>query len=183
MSQPKEVHGSSRGNGDFLFFVCSFGNDEPVEEIVKSYGNLPTEVKLIISGNWKRRFTTADMKSMPTNVEFTGFISDAEFTSLMAESSGVVVLTKNEFTLNCGAYEALSLNKPLLLSNTLALRGYFKNVANFVDLRSQESISSGLRKFQNGIAEDDLGSRWSSIRDMKKAWSLKADELDYELDK
>lgn len=163
--------------GDFIFFVCSFGNDEPVEDVVRAYEELPSKITLVVSGNWARKFSKAEIEGVSENVKFTGYITDSEFESLMSRSLGVVVLTKNEFTLNCGAYEALSLNKPLLLSNTLALRNYFKRVATFVDLDSKKSISQGLQKFLNKISSDDSDNRQKSIISMKEKWEIEAEEL------
>lgn len=166
-----------KGPGEHIFFVCSFGQDEPVEEVIQAYQNFSSKVKLVVSGNWARRFSKSEIEGMPDNVKFTGYISDIEFESLMASSLGVIVLTKNEFTLNCGAYEALSLNKPVLLSDTLALRSYFKRVATFVSLDSTNSILEGMRKFKDEIIDDDSGARHKAVQNMRKSWQVDADKL------
>lgn len=163
--------------GECIFFVCSFGQDEPVEEVIEAYRKFSSMVTLVVSGNWARRFSKSEIEDMPENVKFTGYISDIEFESLMANSLGVIVLTKNEFTLNCGAYEALSLNKPLLLSDTLALRSYFKRVATFVSLDSKDSILKGIQKFKNEIIDDNSDSRQKAVQDMKETWQVEADKL------
>jgi glycosyltransferase involved in cell wall biosynthesis len=58
------------------------------------------------------------------NVTFTGFLADPDYVALLGRADVVIVLTSDDDLLNCGAYEALALDKPLILSDTKAIREY-----------------------------------------------------------
>ncbi len=127
-------------------YVCTFSEDEPYEDVIKAAGLLDKDTVVYITGNHRGRI---DPESFPPNVELTGFIDETAYWSLLAASDAVMVLTLREGCLVCGAYETVALGRPLILSDTKALRSYFDRGCVYVtpDPRSiAEGIREALRK-------------------------------------
>jgi glycosyltransferase involved in cell wall biosynthesis len=112
---------SDKGKKFRVLFICSFDPDEPVEEVLSLDAELD-DFEVIVSGNWKKMFRTLpELK----NISFSGFLSRDDYDSLLFSADGIMTLTNKEGCLCCGAYEAFSAGKPMILSDTNALRQYF----------------------------------------------------------
>lgn len=106
-------------------FICSFSSeDEPVMEVIKAAGRLSEDTIIYITGNY-RKMAALDEKLIPANICLTGFLAEKDFQSLAESCDVVIALTTLEHTLLCAAYEAVSLSKPLVLSNKKELSEYF----------------------------------------------------------
>jgi len=109
-----------------IVFVCSFSFDEPIIEIFSSAELLPRDWKVYITGHFEGKKKYSDIiKNKPKNVILIGFLPEKDYQTLLNSCDIVVVLTTEEYLLTCGAYEAISLGKVLILSDTQALRSYF----------------------------------------------------------
>jgi len=62
---------------------------------------------------------------MSDNLTLTAFIDDNAYVTLLYSCDLIVDLTTREDCLVCGAYESVSAEKPLLLSDTTALRVFW----------------------------------------------------------
>ena len=122
--------------------ICSFSDDEPVKEILDAADALPT-VFFYISGD-KSRASKQILNRKQKNVKFTGFLSKSSYVDVLREVDAIIVLTKNDKTMLAGAYEALSLQKPLITSNWKPLRRYFNKGTIHVD-NSSSQIESAIR--------------------------------------
>lgn len=122
--------------------ICSYGNDEPISEMMAAARNLMSDgVKLYFTGDISRM---NEQINIPENVMFTGYLPDNEYWQLLIKANVIVDLTTREDCLVCGAYEAISLGKPVVLSNTAALRSYFTDSVLFADT-SELSIAENIR--------------------------------------
>jgi glycosyltransferase involved in cell wall biosynthesis len=124
-----------------VMVICSWANDEPYIEIINS-AKLTPDANFYITGNSKGREKEYG-DDLPPNVVLTGFVSENDYKILLKNSLVILDLTNRENCLVCGAYEAISASKPLILSNTAALKEYFDNTATFVS-NDAESISGGV---------------------------------------
>ncbi|MFA6010955.1 MAG: hypothetical protein WC799_13305 [Desulfobacteraceae bacterium] len=134
--------------------ICTFSNDEPFGEMIKSGHIISDDIFLYFTGNYKGKFNTNELSS---NVKLLGYISDDSYWSLLNSVDAVLDLTLRENCLVCGAYEGISVGKPLILSDTVALRSYFNKGCIFVT-PDAKSISDGIneiiknyKKYQNDI--------------------------------
>ena len=75
------------------------------------------------------RAAEGNLAPKPANVSFTGFISYAEYLGLLQDSTGVMVLTTRDNTMQRGAYEALSLAVPIITSDFKVLRDCFADAS------------------------------------------------------
>lgn len=69
---------------------------------------------------------------------------------MLAASDAIIVLTKSNMTLNCGAYEAVALEKPMILSNTDTIKNYFSMGAVYCE-PNKESIKAAVNECMSNI--------------------------------
>ncbi len=117
MSAERVARDDGRNAASLVVAVCGWGDDEPVEALAEAAGGAPWHLK--VTGRPRRTVLA------PGNVEFTGFLQDDAYASLLARADAVVVLTTRDYTLLSGAWEAIALARPLVLSGTPSLRATF----------------------------------------------------------
>lgn len=106
-----------------VFYICSYDIDEPYKAMLEAADLLASDgFEVHASGNYRRVGINA---SLHPNVSFTGFLPEDRFYERLYKSDVVVDLTDNEDCLVCGAYEAMVAERPLVTSDTRALRAYF----------------------------------------------------------
>jgi hypothetical protein len=149
-----------------VFLVCTWAADEPYQEVLAAMAKVPG-VRLHISGKFAGK---VDPATVPGNVVLEGFLSDADFLARMRSADAVMVLTKRENCLNCGAYEAVAMNKPMILSDHTALKEYFGTAAIYVDnsvqgiagvLGSLSSILPGMTE-KAATEHERIDAEWQS---------------------
>tara|TARA_B100000315_G_scaffold260719_1_gene324419 strand:- start:12159 stop:12989 length:831 start_codon:yes stop_codon:yes gene_type:complete len=129
-------------------FICRFSPDEPVQEFLKAIKPI-SDVKIFVTGNEKK--AAFDITSYQSeHIRFTGFLNDLEYIHLLQNSDFVIVLTTREKTLLSGGYEALSLSKPLIVSDTQTLHQYFDEAVIFTGNKSDE-IKNAIQKMRQEL--------------------------------
>jgi glycosyltransferase involved in cell wall biosynthesis len=115
-----------------VLYVCSYAADEPYREVIEAARSLDDETFIYVTGNPGKKLERIP-GGIPRNVVITGFLPEGQYASMLASVDVVLVLTNREDCLVCGAYEAVSMGKPLVLSDTHALRAYFRRGTVFTD--------------------------------------------------
>ncbi len=154
--------------------ICTYGEDEPYLEIIKAAKLLSDDIMISFTGKYNNK---VDNDMVPDNVELLGYISDEDYWILLNSSDLIVDLTLRENCLVCGAYEGIALNKPMVISNTNALKTYFFKGCTYVD-PDYVSIASGIDKalmnldrLKNEISElkEELNRNWmTNLHFLKK---------------
>ena len=139
-----------RGKFNFLL-ICTWAQDEPYEEVIKAFFELDNNYVLYVSGNSKGKEKNLSL-SVPDNVVLTGYLSNNDFDDLLCSCDSVIDLTTRDDCLVCGAYEAVAAGKPLILSNTNALKKYFKDAALYTENNLYE-IKSTVEKITKNLPE------------------------------
>lgn len=121
--------------------IATFRPDEPIDAVLAAAVDLP-ELRFAISGDPGRRGKSAG--DPPANVEFTGFLPDADYWALLRRAHVVCDLTLKSDCLVCGAYEALAVGKPMVLSDNPPTRALFGPAAVLTG-SEPASIGSALR--------------------------------------
>lgn len=154
-----EIHkpaGEKSLSGDFnVMFICTWSADEPYSEVIESARLVEPGTVIHITGNSKGREKNAGGE-LPANVVLTGFIPEEEFQDLLWSCDVVMDLTTRENCLVCGAYEAVATGKPLLLSDTKALRNYFRRGTVFSsnDARSLAHAMNHMRHHLDRLMDE-----------------------------
>lgn len=127
-----------------VVFVCSHAFDEPLAEVLEAARLLGAAYRIHVTGD-SRRSDARLIRSAPANVNFTGFLDEADYQSLLASSRGVLALTSQPNTLLCCAYEAVALGLPLVLSDQVVLTRYFRQGAVITD-HAPAAIAAAVRR-------------------------------------
>jgi glycosyltransferase involved in cell wall biosynthesis len=152
-----------------VVFVCTYSRDEPYLEVIEAARTLDPSVTVFITGRYRGKQPLA----VPDNVRLTGFLPEAEYVDLLSSADVVVDLTAIEDCLVCGAYEAVALGRPLVTSDTTALREYFSRgtvYARHDSASLAEAITTALAHRERLASEmqllkPDLAAAWTQQRD------------------
>ena len=101
------------------------------------------DLHLQVTGN-PHKIGLSVAQRAPPNVHFTGFLADEDYWQLLRSADAIIDLTSKADCLVCGAYEALALGKPMLLSDNTASRELFGEGAVLTDnsTRTSDAVSS-----------------------------------------
>jgi glycosyltransferase involved in cell wall biosynthesis len=127
-------------NATYYVYISSFAVDEPVREIFEVAAALNPNEKIYWTGRIPHDFHIPADK--PRNLIFTGYLNDADYHSLIGNADCLLALTTEENCLQCGAYEALAVNVPMILSDTYALRQYFGEAAIYTNHTPHNIVQS-----------------------------------------
>lgn len=160
-----------------ILFITSFGNDEPISEVLTAAENLTSVAHFYITGNYKKRWV--GVPSIPSNVTLTGFISEEDFISYLFSCDIVLVLTKSDYCMLCGCYEAIAAEMPLITSDKKVLKEYFTD-AVFVD-NTPNQISDAINTVSSNIAKNKI-----KISQLKQKiftdWNVQFSELEQRIE-
>ncbi len=135
-----------RLNGRFNIAVIStFAPDEPLETVYQAAGHLP-DVGFYVTGDL-RRAPIHLVQDPPANVTLTDYLPDSAYIGLLEAADVVMDLTTRNHTLLLGGFEAVSLGKPLILSDWPVLQEYFSKGAVHVP-NTAEGLVAGVRQAQ-----------------------------------
>jgi hypothetical protein len=125
----------------YFVYVSSFAVDEPFDEIFEVVKKIPNEIKLYWTGKIPKNISIPENK--PSNLIFTDYISFEEYYQLISNASAILALTTEDDCLQSGAYEALAVQTPMVLTDSAALRTYFGNSALYTN-HSPDEIAEKL---------------------------------------
>jgi hypothetical protein len=121
---------------------ASWDGDEPISTVFETARRLP-QVDVAVTG--RPRFGRRGRR-VPPNVRLEGKLGRDEYAALLRRADLVLALTTAELTMQCAGYEGLAYEKPLVLSDTGALRAYFTAGSVFVDPLDPDSIARGITR-------------------------------------
>jgi hypothetical protein len=128
----------------YIVFPASFSPDEPIKEIITSIKASGLNVKIYITGDWRRQPKLRKYAS--SNIIFTDFLPYEEYNKLLSGAVGIITGTKREYTALNSAWEAVRYLKPLALTETVTLKNIFGDYAVFYDWRDSKSIVEAVKK-------------------------------------
>jgi len=162
---PVPLGGATRSlDGTFnAVLVATFAADEPVAAVLEAVRGI--DIQLYVTGNHVR-LDPGVAAGAPPNVRFTGFLREPDYWGLLRSADAIVDLTLMDNCLVCGAYEALALGKPMLLSNNSASIELFGDCAVYTD-NSPPDIRSALErlKLEHGRLRAAAERRRSELAD------------------
>ena len=166
-------------NSPSVLFISSFASDEPISTIWDAAEILKaSNITFYVSGN-TNKLNKALYKKKPTNIILTGYLPDQNYIDLLFCVDICIILTRSEYTLLCGCYEAIAAGRPFITSNTKVLQHLFKE-AFFVE-NNAESIVDGIKN----ILENPKTYRLKVLNMLdvlNKSWTVKFSELNRFID-
>jgi len=141
-----------------VFLICSFARDEPYEAAFAAFSQLQQAgYALFVSGNYRR--ANLDPARFPW-VRFLGYVSEPDYYAYLVSCAVTMDLTVLEDCLVCGAYEALAAKRPLVISNTQALRDYFGAAVVLTDNTPEAIAESVERAYAQRGAFAQEANKW-----------------------
>ena len=160
-----------------ILYICTFSEDEPYREVLKAAKLAPKEVVIYFTGRHEGKIPEGEV---PENVELLGFIPERMYWSMIKSVDIVMDLTLREGCLVCGAYEGIAGDKPLILSNTEALRNYFSKGCIYV-LPNAKEIANGIVEAKDKI--ERLKKDIKQLKkDLNKKWQEQLEQLQRQID-
>jgi glycosyltransferase involved in cell wall biosynthesis len=126
--------------------ICSFNYDEPLDEMFCAAARVP-DVQFIVTGDHKV-LPAARKAACPANITLSGFLTNADYGSLLRNADAVMSLTTRDHTMLRGAYEAIYSGTPVIVSSWPLLRDAFNLGAVHVDA-SADDIVRGIALMRN----------------------------------
>ncbi len=126
-----------------ILFVCTFASDEPYMEVIRAARGFGQDTIFHVTGNYHK--AGLQPEDVPANVRLMGFVSEEAYVSILFSADVILDLTTRENCLVCGAYESVAAGKPLIVSDTKALRAYFYKGVLYTR-NSAEHIAENTRK-------------------------------------
>jgi hypothetical protein len=157
-----------------IVYICSFEKDEPYQEVIEAARLHDPSIYFYVTGNY-RKASPEVIENAPSNVGFCGYLSEPYYINLLYSCDVIMDLTLMDNCLVCGAYEAVSLGKPTILSDTKALRYYFSKGAVYTGNTAQE-IAASVRHFLDN--QEKLNDEVLLLKpQMEKQWFMGFMEL------
>jgi hypothetical protein len=135
---------SKHAREPYIVLPASFSPDEPIEEIITSIKSSDLNVKIYVTGDWRRQPKLKKYAS--SNIIFTDFLPYEEYNKLLSGAAGIITGTKREYTVLNSAWEAVAYLKPLALTETVTLKPIFRDYAVFFNWRNSKSIVEAVKK-------------------------------------
>lgn len=154
--------------------VATFADDEPIPAILEAAASMGDSYEFLITGN-PAKLPRDTRDALPRNVRLTGYLEETEYWRTLASSHVVVDLTTMDNCLVCGAYEAIAVGTPLVLSDNPASVRLFNGFGEFSD-NTAPSIRACLMRIQASYP-DYLSSIPGAREALVSEWNLRALEL------
>ncbi len=160
-----DIPSSLRGT-PYLVMPCSWHGDEPVEYVVSEFLNVASSLKLALTGGPRGRLPRAVKEGLREgSVVLTGYLSDRSYAALLRDSLAVIAATTREYTMLSTAWEAISLGKPLLVSETRTLKTVLGGAPMYFRVGVKGSLSGAISKLMSDkILVKELAQRISQLR-------------------
>jgi glycosyltransferase involved in cell wall biosynthesis len=130
--------------------ICSFEVDEPLEILFEAASHL-REVCFYVTGD-PQRIDRSLLVKKPENICLTGYLPYDHYVGLLRGVSAIVDVVNTDHTMLMGAFEAVSLGVPLIVSDWPTLRDYFSLGTVYVP-NTVDGICEGVRRVQRDHAQ------------------------------
>jgi glycosyltransferase involved in cell wall biosynthesis len=166
---PQSLRGRFR-----IAVISTYAPDEPFDAVLQAARAVSDDVQFFVTGN-PAKLTEAVRASVPPNVTLTGFLSEPDYWSMLASCDAVMDLTTMDACLVCGAYEAIAVGRPLVLSNNAVSCDVFGGFGEFAD-NTPKGVVEALTRLRDRYAEIV-----AALPDLRRAfedrWSAQASAL------
>jgi len=142
-----------------ITFVCSFASDEPIDEFINAALMVKSDFTLCVTGKRASADRLGLLKYESEKVIFTDYLKKSDYDALITHSDIMVVLTTRDDCLVCGAYEALSISTPAILSDSPVLRECFSPVFYY----TKNTLGAFQETVESALADDDYKGRKESL--------------------
>lgn len=131
--------------------ISSWASDEPYLAVIEAGHYLNSNINIHITGNSKGKEKKYP-HAIPDNVILTGFLDETSYIHQLCSSDIAMVLTLRDDCMVCGAYESVTAETPMILSDTPALRTYFSETALYTE-NNAHSIADAINYAASNLVQ------------------------------
>lgn len=170
------------GSEFIVTYICSYAIDEPYTEVFRAGALLPDNVKIYVTGDDKKLSLTKRELARDNGIILTGFLAEEDYLKQLYASDCIMILTEFEDCMVCGAYEAISIGVPPILSASPVLKDWFGDVAFFTENIAFEIANTILDGRKESQDINFLECFSSGRKELKKRWEVKFAALEKKLE-
>jgi glycosyltransferase involved in cell wall biosynthesis len=167
-----------RFDGRFsVVLTCGPAGDEPLDAAFAAASQLPDVCFYVTGGS--RRIGPGLLAIQGENCRLTGYLPYDHYVGLLRGADAILAITTRDNTLLMGAFEAVSLGIPLIISDWPILQDYFSKGAVHIP-NTAEGICSGVcraRREQAALRRDILCLRQRLHREWEREFAVLRDLL------
>jgi glycosyltransferase involved in cell wall biosynthesis len=153
-------------------FVCTFAQDEPVEQVIGAARRCPS-VDIEITGDLARA-PQALLGAVPPNVHFVGYLGPDAYREAISRANVVLALSMEPTSVMRCAYEAIYAGRPVIVWDWPAAREVFPTAVTCGP--DAESLAAALRSVVAGY--DELARQAPAARRTQvDRWQHQREEL------
>ena len=142
-------HESRRNLKPYVLTVGSRNPRKNVSRLIEAWKDVPSDIKrnrrLLIAGRGARSFSPEDLKGIPDDVRFTGYLDDTGLTYHYSGADAFVFPSLYE-GFGLPPLEAMACGCPVITSNLASMPAVCGDAAYYIDPYSIESIAKGIKK-------------------------------------
>jgi glycosyltransferase involved in cell wall biosynthesis len=154
-----------------VLVIATYAADEPIAAILESAKAVQGQIEFQFTGNF-RKLPAHVIEAAAPNVKFLGFLQESDYWERMRNAHAVLDFTLLDDCLVCGAYEAVAVGRPMLLSDTRALKDYFR-IGALYSAADPAAITIAVRQLRTDYA--DLCTQITSLRSLLQTeWAAQA---------
>ncbi|CAM3158936.1 glycosyltransferase [Prescottella defluvii] len=142
VSSKTEESGDAAESDRTVLCPLAYASDEPIAEMMEAAQSLP-DITFLLTGNAPEHVRSG----APSNVVFTGYLSNADYDDTMRRAGVVLALTTRDHTMQRAGYEALMWGVPVVTSDFALLRDYFGEAALYSDCSAADIRDKVARAF------------------------------------
>ena len=137
---------------EYAVYPASWHPDEPIEFLVEAWTSSGIPIPLVITGRPRQQILRKIGERLQTRkVVLSGYIENyGKYLCLLSRALFVVSATTSNFDMQCSAYEALALGKPIAASNRLAIRSVLRDAPVYFNYDKEslhKAVSSLLKNY------------------------------------
>jgi glycosyltransferase involved in cell wall biosynthesis len=129
----------------WVLFPGSFGEDEPVAELIEAARRLQGQASFIVTGRLSNATRNGHrLDDLPPNLRLTDYVPAAELDALLAHADLVLALTRHDGIQLSVCNEALGFGRAMVMSDTPLLSRLFGHAALAVDSSDPADLVLGI---------------------------------------
>lgn len=128
-----------------ITLISTYALDEPYQEVFMAIRSLGSEYQLFVTGKVPHNL---EQDRLPENIKLLGYLSHDDYWDQLYKSHIIIDLSTMDNCLVCGAYEAMAIEKPLILSLNPASIELFGDFAIHTT-NDAKSIACAITKISN----------------------------------
>ena len=125
-NEPRAILTRKTNEPTVITLISTYAPDEPYREVFTAMKLLDNGYQLCVTGKIPHHI---EQSALPPNIKLLGYLSHSDYWDQLYKSHIIIDLSAMENCLVCGAYEAMSIEKPLILSRNSASLELFGDFA------------------------------------------------------